>query len=271
MAFCKNCGKELSDGAMFCPNCGTSINGQTNADEEPKSVFDTIKEGFKEGWHEDETKSVNQSVNLNNDNETEELSRGKKIVLAWAFITACLFFLLGFTVEEEGYVCIVISLIVIGLIVCIYKGIINRKYTWYISLGSLLFMTILFGSVNQKGNDEKQPSVGQKQETVTEKKQERNEKADTQKKEEQKPQKSKKDEIRELGFNNGVNFAYQDKGETLKYFIQSGLSMNNAEERIKQAGRLSYKEDYGSDISDDLLNEYGEKFCEGYKSIVIKK
>lgn len=91
------------------------------------------------------------------------------------------------------------------------------------------------------------------------------------KKEEQTPKKSKKDEIRELGFNNGVKWAYQDQGNTLREFIQSGLSMSMAEGRIKQIGRLSYKEDYGSDISDDLLEEYGEKFCEGYKSIVIKK
>jgi hypothetical protein len=93
----------------------------------------------------------------------------------------------------------------------------------------------------------------------------------TDKKEEQTPKKSKKDEIRELGFNNGVKWAYQDQGNTLREYIQSGLSMSMAEGRIKQIGRLSYKEDYGSDISDDLLEEYGEKFCEGYKSIVIKK
>ena len=91
------------------------------------------------------------------------------------------------------------------------------------------------------------------------------------KKEEQAPKKSKKDEIRELGFNNGVKWAYQDQGNALRELIQSGLSMSMAEGRIKQIGRLSYKEDYGSDISDDLLEEYGEKFCEGYKSIVIKK
>lgn len=91
------------------------------------------------------------------------------------------------------------------------------------------------------------------------------------KKEEQAPKKSKKDEIRELGFSNGVKWAYQDQGNALREFIQSGLSMSMAEGRIKQIGRLSYKEDYGSDISDDLLEEYGEKFCEGYKSIVIKK
>lgn len=91
------------------------------------------------------------------------------------------------------------------------------------------------------------------------------------KKEEQTPKKSKKDEIRELGFNNGVKWAYQDQGDALREFIQSGLSMSMAEGRIKQIGRLSYKEDYGSDISEDLLEEYGERFCEGYKSIVIKK
>ncbi|MBQ1815266.1 MAG: zinc-ribbon domain-containing protein, partial [Ruminococcus sp.] len=26
MAFCKNCGNQISDDAMFCDNCGTAVN-----------------------------------------------------------------------------------------------------------------------------------------------------------------------------------------------------------------------------------------------------
>lgn len=29
MAYCKNCGKEISDQTTFCPNCGTSQNATT--------------------------------------------------------------------------------------------------------------------------------------------------------------------------------------------------------------------------------------------------
>lgn len=30
MAFCKNCGQEITDNAVNCPNCGTATQNQTN-------------------------------------------------------------------------------------------------------------------------------------------------------------------------------------------------------------------------------------------------
>jgi hypothetical protein len=35
--------------------------------------------------------------------------------------------------------------------------------------------------------------------------------------------------------------------------------------------RVAYKEDYGDNISDELLDEYCKQFVEGYKSVVLKK
>lgn len=35
MAFCRNCGTELSDGAKFCPKCGTFVNGSQEL-QDPK-------------------------------------------------------------------------------------------------------------------------------------------------------------------------------------------------------------------------------------------
>ena len=90
-------------------------------------------------------------------------------------------------------------------------------------------------------------------------------------KEEQVPKKSKKDEIRELGFNDGVQFGYEDKGNYLREYIQMGLPLESAIERVKVVARLGYKENYGSDISEELLDEFAEKFMEGYKSVVVKK
>lgn len=45
MAFCTNCGKELNDGAQFCPACGTKKTTETNsstANSNSSSVNDTI-------------------------------------------------------------------------------------------------------------------------------------------------------------------------------------------------------------------------------------
>lgn len=36
MAFCKNCGAQLADGAAFCPSCGTPIQAQANQSQQPQ-------------------------------------------------------------------------------------------------------------------------------------------------------------------------------------------------------------------------------------------
>ena len=39
MAFCINCGRELTEGANFCANCGKAVNG-SNSTEQRKTVYD---------------------------------------------------------------------------------------------------------------------------------------------------------------------------------------------------------------------------------------
>ena len=83
---------------------------------------------------------------------------------------------------------------------------------------------------------------------------------------------SKKDEIRELGFNDGVKFGYSDGGDALRSYVQMGQTMENGLNHIQHVvAKVAYKEDYGDDISEELLGEYCEQFIEGYKSIVLKK
>jgi hypothetical protein len=89
---------------------------------------------------------------------------------------------------------------------------------------------------------------------------------------EQAPPKSKEDEIRELGFNDGVKFGYSDKGDALRSYVQMGQTLENGLSHIQHVvAKVAYKEDYGDDISDELLDEYCEQFIEGYKSVVIKE
>lgn len=89
---------------------------------------------------------------------------------------------------------------------------------------------------------------------------------------EQTPKKSRKDEIRELGYNDGVNFGYSDRGDALRDYVQAGMTLENGLSHIQGViARVAYKEDYGDDISDELLDEYCKQFIEGYKSVVLKK
>lgn len=85
------------------------------------------------------------------------------------------------------------------------------------------------------------------------------------------PKKSKIDEIRELGYNDGVKFGYSDGGNTINYYIRMGSTRNEGLNHIQNViAKTAYKEDYGYDVSDELLDEYAKQFIEGYKSVVLK-
>ena len=47
MAFCAKCGKELPEGATFCPSCGTQVGSGGAAPQAPVSGFDTLTKDRK--------------------------------------------------------------------------------------------------------------------------------------------------------------------------------------------------------------------------------
>lgn len=69
-------------------------------------------------------------------------------------------------------------------------------------------------------------------------------------------QKSKVDEIKEMGFNDGVKFGYSDGGDALREYVQMGTTLENGLNHIQNViAKVAYKEDYGDNISDELLDE----------------
>ena len=97
-------------------------------------------------------------------------------------------------------------------------------------------------------------------------------KKEQEKKQEQTLKKNPKDEIRELGFNDGVKFGYSDRGDALREYVQMGTTLEKGLNHIQNViAKVAYKEDYGDNISDELLDEYCKQFIEGYKSVVLKK
>ena len=46
MKYCKNCGKELKEGAKFCPSCGSAVSAQNNAPGFEKTGAGKIQSGL---------------------------------------------------------------------------------------------------------------------------------------------------------------------------------------------------------------------------------
>lgn len=136
-----------------------------------------------------------------------------------------------------------------------------KKYFW--TLAVLTVFAIGFAASDEKESSIEDSSSSSVQTEVTE---------DQEQKNEQTSKKSKRDEIRDLGFNDGVKFGRNDKGDALRSYVQMGSTLENGLNHIQHVvAKVAYKEDYGDDISDELLAEYCEQFIEGYKSIVLKK
>lgn len=144
---------------------------------------------------------------------------------------------------------------------------------WKYGCGLLVVIALVIGFfVNEcSGDDSKDETNAPQTEQVVSDKQTETKESETEVKEEQVPQKSKEDEIRELGYRDGVIWGKEDNGQYLVEYIQMGLPMSSALERVKLVARKGYKENYGSDISDELLEEFAEQFMEGYKSVVVKE
>lgn len=137
-----------------------------------------------------------------------------------------------------------------------------KRYFWTMCVVALFAVGFAASDESEgTGNEEKVSS--QQTEQATEKKTEQVS---------EDPQKSKVEEIRKLGYNDGVNFGRSDGGDALRYYIQMGQTLENGLSHIQNViARTAYKEDYGDNINDELLDEYCEQFIRGYKSIVIKE
>ena len=135
---------------------------------------------------------------------------------------------------------------------------------------------VCFGDDNSEGIEQNDSSYtdstsnANKDSAIKEQKAKQQQTSSAEVKEQPAPQKSKKEEIRELGYQDGVTWGEKDGGQFLRKYIQMGVPMSEALNRLKLVARMGYKDNYGTDISEELLCEFAEQFMEGYKSVVVK-
>lgn len=200
----------------------------------------------------EETNEVNKSV--------RDFTKLESIGLWTAGIWAS--FMLLMTLVEGLWISLFICIAVLVPLYYLIEDKLDKKYTWLIVIG---IISISFCAVGSQL--EKKPQTKVK----TEHKASENKETNAEKNSQQQ-KKSRKDEIRELGYNDGVEFGYSDRGEALRYYVQMGKTLDQGLDHIQNViARTAYKEDYGDNISESLLDEYCKQFIEGYKSIVIKK
>ena len=136
---------------------------------------------------------------------------------------------------------------------------------------------VCFGDDNSEGIEQNDSSYtdstsnANKDSAIKEQKAKQQQTSSAEVKEQPAPQKSKKEEIRELGYQDGVTWGEKDGGQFLRKYIQMGVPMSEALNRLKLVARMGYKDNYGTDISEELLCEFAEQFMEGYKSVVVKE
>lgn len=204
----------------------------------------------------------------------------------WFFLAFFSFLEYDFIRYNNEWAYLIISCISLVIIICyMIRGCLVETYSrtgldkiylwhwldkiyWWIALPSVLVLLLNCFDVDIfdpfKGEKD---GTKHKTETLV-----KTDKDDIKKEKEQTPKKSPKDEIRELGFNEGILYGYSDRGVALREYVQMGLTLEEGLSHIQNViAKVAYKEDHGDNISDELLDEYAKQFIEGYKSVVLKK
>jgi ribosomal protein L32 len=210
---------------------------------------------------EDETpvekKIEDQQENVEQD---EGLSTSQKVGLGVATLFAVSVFFVNPSYRIIASICSICAVIAI---VAIIMGKLDKKYSWYISC---IYFAIMMGVGMYNAPDLENAEIRSEQKASDTKQETMSNEV------EQAPKKSRIDEIRELGYNDGVKYGYSDGGEALRDYVQMGLPLEEGLKHIQNViAPVAYKEDYGDNISKELLDEYAKQFVEGYKSVVLKK
>ena len=100
MKYCKNCGSQLTDNAMFCPQCGTRIENSTPSKDSHLPIWAKVALG-----------------------------------IVFAFTCLCSIALL----TDGHWIGGIITICALGAIIAIFMGVIDKKYALPIALASLFF------------------------------------------------------------------------------------------------------------------------------------
>lgn len=230
MAFCSNCGTQLSDGTKFCPKCGNpTVNTQGNSSS---SKFDV---------------STPKNTIIRNDNSEKSLSTWEKIALGVAGIVAFTGICGGFA--DGMWIAALVSLCALGAVCAVFMGAIEKKYAWTTAIASLLIVLVSIGASAPDENEKasSQAQTEQQQESQTDRQ------AREKKEQAEKEAREKQEKVERV-----AKMAYQKGYDTRKAtWGQSIVS--------ETAARLEYAIRYGREPEDEGQSERWNVFVENYQ------
>jgi len=182
--------------------------------------------------------------------QDEGLSTSQKVGLG----VAALFAVSGFFVNPS-YVVIasICSICAVIAIVAILMGKLDKKYSWYIPC---IYFAILMavGMYNAPDLENAEEWVEQKKEEFATEKE------------------NKKNQILEDAYNSGSSDAW-GASSTVEDLIRQGYTKSDIKGMQIRQGRLNYKEEYGEPKTSEekqLMDQYGEKYAEGFMKTMFK-
>lgn len=133
MKYCGVCGKAIADDDFFCSNCGHRLKLPIVDNQFPKYVesFEESRQQAKENIQRNTHFDTPQS------NKEDELGIGAK----WSLGIFALILFTAIIANLEAanvFIIILIGLSCLAAIFCVFKGIINKKYAWWIFAASVV-------------------------------------------------------------------------------------------------------------------------------------
>lgn len=134
MKYCGVCGNAIADDDFFCSNCGHRLKQQSDVDDQSQKYAESfeensqqVKENYQRNTHLDTPQS----------NKADELGSGAK----WCLGIFALILSTGMIANldaSNAFIIILIGLICLSAIFCVFKGIINKKYAWWVFAASVV-------------------------------------------------------------------------------------------------------------------------------------
>jgi hypothetical protein len=151
MKYCESCGNQLKDNATYCPKCGTHVG---------------------ENKDNSEVEKRNKSFN------DKKLSKGQKIALVVAALSALTGFFTG--MGQGMWLTVIVSFFAMAAVIAVFVGAIDKKHAWITAVCAFFAVALAAGASAPDEEKGEQPQVHeqtqvreqmeQKQETDTERK-----------------------------------------------------------------------------------------------------